>query len=331
MILPAKKVKLLLEVPGHFVETAKQFPANVDQALALLDQEEDVKQLLDQADTLEFYAKRVRMDTDIVNHIQYGRLKIVAKLGELMPTEQGKRTDKQLTKAGLGSSFSAPTKAAYRKVSDHAPKIDEYFARAQEETEKSKSGEGEPVEMSTAGFLRFVGSDGNLKSHQNQGVIEWYTPMEYIEACRETMGGIDLDPASCKRANRVVKAEAIYTKEDSGLGKDWKGRVFLNPPFKADLAKAFVGKLCQHYRAGDVPQAILLTNNNTDTQWWHQAAATCTAICFTSGRIPFYNPVGETASPTNGHTLFYFGHEHERFTRRFVSFGTIMGLVAPAE
>ncbi len=60
-------------------------------------------------------------------------------------------------------------------------------------------------EVSLAGFMRFVGT--NLKSAQNKGVIEWYTPKEYVELCRQAMGSIDLDPASCAKANRIVKAE----------------------------------------------------------------------------------------------------------------------------
>ena len=46
---------------------------------------------------------------------------------------------------------------------------------------------------------------------------EWYTPHKYIEAAREVLGEIDLDPASCAFANQVVKAKQFFTKRREWL------------------------------------------------------------------------------------------------------------------
>lgn len=60
---------------------------------------------------------------------------------------------------------------------------------------------------------------------------EHYTPGDVVEAARRTMGGIDLDPASCEIANtRLVRATEFYTERDAGHLQPWWGRVFLNPP-----------------------------------------------------------------------------------------------------
>lgn len=59
---------------------------------------------------------------------------------------------------------------------------------------------------------------------------EHYTPKYIVEPVRETLGGIDLDPATTERANRIVKAKRIFTAADDGLSKRWSGTVFLNPP-----------------------------------------------------------------------------------------------------
>ena len=46
---------------------------------------------------------------------------------------------------------------------------------------------------------------------------EWYTPARYVDAARLTLGSIDLDPASCEAANKIVKAKTFYSKDRDGL------------------------------------------------------------------------------------------------------------------
>lgn len=59
---------------------------------------------------------------------------------------------------------------------------------------------------------------------------EHMTPAGVVESARSVLGSIDLDPASTTFANQIVRAKRIYTKHDDGLSKQWRGRVFLNPP-----------------------------------------------------------------------------------------------------
>ena len=156
---------------------------------------------------------------------------------------------------------------------------------------------------------------------QWSGNNEWYTPVQYIEAARTVLGAIDLDPASCEYAQKTVKAATWYGEEDDGLEYAWKGRIWLNPPYQTPAP--FIAKLIEAVGLG--ARAILLTNNNTDTQWWHDAATACAAICFTRGRISFYNVAGESSAPTNGQTFFYFGDQDELFADTFGAFGSILG------
>ncbi len=60
--------------------------------------------------------------------------------------------------------------------------------------------------------------------------VEHYTPRWVVDGARTLMGGIDLDPASCAKANKYIRAAEFYTKRSNGLTKSWHGRVFLNPP-----------------------------------------------------------------------------------------------------
>lgn len=167
------------------------------------------------------------------------------------------------------------------------------------------------------------------------GEYEWYTPRKYLDAAVTVMGTIDLDPASSNRAQEHVKAERFYTLDIDGLRQQWFGRVFLNPPYAMPYIKDFVNKMVSSYTDGDIDEGILLTNNATDTEWFHTAAKVCAGVCFTRGRISFLEASdGELVtktSPTHGQAFFYFGANLTRFREVFAEFGTVVIPMALAE
>lgn len=158
---------------------------------------------------------------------------------------------------------------------------------------------------------------------QFTGENEWYTPKEHIERARTALGGIDLDPATSHDAQKVIKARRFFTAEDDGLKRPWTGRIWLNPPYAQPLIQQFVEKLIAEYGAGRTTEAVMLTHNYTDTAWFHIAAKACAAICFTRGRVKFYNSDGEVAAPTQGQAFFYFGANVDTFKEAFGDIGFI--------
>lgn len=156
---------------------------------------------------------------------------------------------------------------------------------------------------------------------QNSGFNEWYTPEEYINAARSVMGHIDLDPASCEYANRIIQADTYYTAEDDGLSKEWSGRVWMNPPYIGELIPLFCDKLKKHVLNKDIEQAIVLVNNATETVWFSTLVSIASAIIFSRGRIRYYTPEGKAGTPLQGQAFIYIGNTPEKFLEIFCPFG----------
>lgn len=161
-------------------------------------------------------------------------------------------------------------------------------------------------------------NDGTVRGTEGTGEFERYTPAFYIDKAREVLGAIDLDPASCEQAQKIVQATEYFTAADDGLARDWHGRVWLNPPYHRELVPAFIDKLVVEIGEGHVTAAIVLTNNSTDTEWFSVASSMCAAICFTRGRIRFQVPDGAPpVLPTQGQAFFYFGPDTKRLVEVF--------------
>lgn len=161
--------------------------------------------------------------------------------------------------------------------------------------------------------------------------VEWYTPARYIEAARIALGGqIDLDPASCAKANEVVQARRFFTAKDGGLDRPWKGTVWINPPYgDTDDGKSAAGvwgaKLIEEHRARRTTAGVLLVNAVTDRNWFQQFWDF--PICFTDHRIEFYTPTGQPKQPVSGNAFVYCGRAVERFAKAFAEIGVTVARV----
>jgi hypothetical protein len=171
------------------------------------------------------------------------------------------------------------------------------------------------------------GSKVNRLLHQT-GDAEWYSPADVVAAARDVLGTIDLDPASSPAANRVVQAAQIFTTTEDGRSHHWRGRVFLNPPYRQPEIAQFCEKFAHHARVGDI-SGIVLVNNATDTQWFATLADVASAFCFPTGRFRYWHADrDDNHTALQGQVLVYTGPDRAAFCRRFAPLGLV--LVPPA-
>lgn len=148
---------------------------------------------------------------------------------------------------------------------------------------------------------------------------DFYTHPRIIEAARAAMGGIDLDPASCREANAVVRAERFYGFRENGLLQSWGGKVWLNPPY--GNWEEWVPKTLAEWNSGKVEQLCLIcTSRVTTAQMFHPIVRGSDALVVMCGRLAFWGP--NASAPDEGHAVFYFGENVDGFADAFALIGT---------
>ena len=170
---------------------------------------------------------------------------------------------------------------------------------------------------------------------------EWQTPDEIFNAARATLGGIDLDPASCAQANLRIKAMWYHDKETDGLKWPWdtvpnrqgfvgqkmveKPTVFLNPPFGRWENSRWVAKAIREYLKGNVDAMCILTFASTSERWFQDLFRHSTAQCWLSPRTAYINPdnPGKRSGAPKGSVVSYFGTHYTRFESYFGGMGNI--------
>ena len=132
---------------------------------------------------------------------------------------------------------------------------------------------------------------------------EWYTPSWLFNALGLTF---DLDPCSPGVPPSVVPASEHITKAENGLGRDWCGSVWLNPPFSSK--RVWYEKLIAH------GNGIALMPARTETHDFQEYMRAADALLFLRGRIyfergsrPGSNQKGNTTTPPFGIVLCAYG------------------------
>jgi phage N-6-adenine-methyltransferase len=302
--------------------------AKLDKATQMLAEAkslDEVKEIMDIAEAARTYARAAKLGLDAQNHAAEVKIRAERKAGDLL---------KQLDRSNGGRP--GKTNSSVERVSEYREVLDEQdiptttahrWQQAAQIPEKAfeqhiAQVKDAGLELTTSGLLK------SAKVHvaQNTGESEWYTPIEYIACAKAVMGRIDLDPASSEIANKVVGASKIYTAKDDGLSKFWAGKVWMNPPYSAELVRQFISKFVEHVSSGDITEGIVLVNNATETQWFADLVSVSSAVLFPTGRVKFLDPKGNPGAPLQGQALTYSGKNVSAFVKQYEGFGWIAKL-----
>jgi hypothetical protein len=280
---------------------------------------DEVKDICDKATAMQAYAAQAQ-DTQLIGYATEIRFRAERRGGELLielrlnggrdPGGHGKRIESQAATQLPKLEDLGVTKTQSSRWQRPAKLPDERF---QEKLQRHKA----QAENSTTSVRRYPKAEST-------GNEERYTPKPYIDLARELFGDkIDVDPASSDLAQQTVQAATYFTKDNDGLKQEWRGRVWMNPPYTQGLIDKFIDKLVEELKSGHVTEAIVLTNNSGDTEWWQVAAEHFAVFCQKKGRIPFDDPDGKDPKPHQGQTFFYFSNDIAKFKAVFKTVGVV--------
>ena len=127
--------------------------------------------------------------------------------------------------------------------------------------------------------LEFTGS---ALLGQDVDTDTWLTP-RYILSC---LGDFDLDPCAAE-AQPYWTAPLSFTKPEDGFNREWRGRVFMNPPFSNSAPW-----LRKH---GEHANGISLVAASIESTVWREVVwKKAIAILLLHGRTRFCNPDGSS-------------------------------------
>ncbi len=162
--------------------------------------------------------------------------------------------------------------------------------------------------------------------NQDSGKTEYGTPPDIIERARNTMGRIDLDPASNEFFNKAIEAYSFFDKSCLALDLDWWGNVWMNHPFSRENNPLWINKLVSEYESRNVKKACCITYASTSEKWFRPLLKY--PQCFLYGRTKFIGLDGKPkGSATKSCVVTYFGPNPNFFQLNFIEIGAVKVLL----
>lgn len=142
---------------------------------------------------------------------------------------------------------------------------------------------------------------GFTHESQHNESQEWYTPPAVFDAL-----GLQFDEDVASPGALAVPwipAKKHLTVEDNGLQAEWRGQVWMNPPYGQETPR-WMARFVKHHCG------VALVFSRTDTEWFHEYAVECDALMFLRGRLSFIPADGrKKTSAGTGSLLIACGEE----------------------
>ena len=161
---------------------------------------------------------------------------------------------------------------------------------------------------------------------------DWGTPRFYVDAVREVLGKIELDP--CSNRHSVVDAEVEYMPPKNGLDESWDyATIYVNPPYGAygrhggQIADWLARCAAAHEDHGAEVIALVPVATNT-SHWKANVFGRAAAVCFLyDTRLKFLvnGREGGKGAPMSC-AMVYWGRRPRRFSDVFIGYGAAVDM-----
>jgi len=162
---------------------------------------------------------------------------------------------------------------------------------------------------------------------------DWGTPAVYVNAVRQVLGTIDLDPCSNKFS--IVRARVEYRlPTQDGLRESWDFRtIYVNPPYGSDQERGtrisqWLAR-CEEAHSKHHAEVMALVPVATNTKHWKQhiwSAATSVAFLYDTRLKFLVNGVPSAKGAPMSCAMIYWGDKFEKFSGTFLKHGAVVDL-----